>query len=286
MAVLRAAAVLVLVGALGACGQQPAGAPDPAPSPDLPGDPGALVLQVDRVGGFTQPGADAGRLPLVSVHADGRVFGQGPVAAIYRGFAWPNVQVRQVPVGQVQELVELALDAGVADTADLGSPPVADAPSTRFTVVTAEERFVREAYALSEGMGAGGLSAEQEAARAELQELLDRLLGVAQPGDGSPQVYEPAAVAAVVRPWTAPEDDGSGVDFAGPPQPWPGPALPGEPIGPDVSCVVATGEQAVAVREAAGAATVLTPWSSAGGTWSVTFRPLLPHESTCADLTG
>lgn len=286
MAVLRAVSVLVLVGALAACGGSGGDPADPPPSTALPGDPAALVLQVQQVGGFTEPGADAGRLPLVSVHSDGRVFGQGPVAAIYPGFAWPNAQVRQIPVGQVQELVARALDAGVAETADLGSPPVADAMTTRFTVVTAEERFVREVYALSEGVGAGGLTAEQESARAGLAQLLDHLQGVAQPGDGAPEVYEPAAVAAVVRPWVAPEDDGSGLDLSGPPQPWPGPALPGESIGPDVSCVVATGNEATAVREAAGNATVLTPWSSGDGTWSVTFRPLLPHESSCADLTG
>jgi hypothetical protein len=282
----RTAAALVLVGALAACGQSGGGSPDPAPSAQLPGDPAALVLQVQRVGGFTLPGADAARLPLVSVHADGRVFGQGPVPAIYPGPAWPNAQVRRLPVTEVHELVALALEAGVAEAADLGSPPLADAATTRFTLVTAEERFVREVYALSEGVGAGGLTEEQVSARAELQRLLDQLQGAAQPGDGSEQSYEPSAVAAVVAPWTAPEDDGSGLDFAGPALPWPGPELPGEPIGPDVSCVVATGEQATAVRQAAREATALTPWSSGGATWSVTFRPLLPHETGCADLTS
>ncbi len=66
---------------------------------------------------------------------------------------------------------------------------------------------------------------------------------------------------------------------------WPGPPLPGEPIAPGVGCVVATGDQAAAVVEAATAATALTPWSDGGSTWSVTFRPLLPDETGCADLT-
>jgi hypothetical protein len=290
MTIMRSASAALLVLGLAACAEQPGGTPAPSP-PDvqLPAEPAALVLQVAHTGGFVTPDALASRLPLVSVYADGRVFAQGPVAAIYPGFAWPNVQVRQVPPEQVQDLVDRALAAGVADTADLGTPPLADAPSTRFTVVTAEETFVREAYALAEAVGSEGLTEEQRSARAELSSLLDELTRVAQPGDGSPQVYEPSAVAAVVRPWTAPEDDGSGLDFAGPPLPWPGPPLPGEPLGPlpDLTCVTASGEQAAAVREAAGDASVLTPWSSADGTtWSVTFRPLLPDETGCADLTG
>jgi hypothetical protein len=243
------------------------------------------VLRVGQVGGYTTPGAAAGRLPMVSVYADGRVFGMGPVAAIYPGFAWPNLQVRQIPVEQVQDLVDRALAAGVADTTDPGSPPLADVTTTRFTLVTAEERFVREVYALSEGVGAEGFSDEQRAVRAELLSLRDQLQDVAQPYDGSPAIYEPPIVAAVVTPWRAPEDDDSGMRFDGPPMAWPGPPLPGEPIGPDVGCVVATGEEATAVRAAAGRATVLTPWETPDGAlWSVTFRPLLPDESTCADL--
>jgi hypothetical protein len=55
----------------------------------------------------------------------------------------------------------------------------------------------------------------------------------------------------------------------------------------DVSCVSATGDQARALLDAAGSANSATPWVTADGTrWSVTFRPLLPDESGCADLGG
>lgn len=292
-ATLRTLALLGLVGVLAACAE-PAGdgggAPEPTPAlpVELPEEPGALVLQVEHTGGFTTPDELASRLPLVTVFADGRVFSQGPVAAIYPPFAWPNVQVLQVPPEQVQELVGLALDAGVTGTGDLGSPPVADAPSTRFTLVTAGQTFVREVYALAEGDGAPGLTEAQREAREELRGLVDELTTRAQWGNGSPEGYEPEAVAAVVRPWTPPEDHGSGTDVAGPPRPWPGPPLPGELVGPlpDLTCVVATGDQARAVREAATGASTLTPWSSGEAVWSVSFRPLLPHETGCADLTG
>jgi hypothetical protein len=286
MSAVRSATVLVLALGLAACAEQPdAAAP---PSADLPPEAGALVLRVEYVGGFTTPEIQTGRLPLVSVYADGRVIVEGPVPAIYPAFAWPNVQVLEIGRDRVQELVDRALAAGVGETADLGTPPLADVPSTRFTLVTARETHVREVYGLAEtaGMPDTGLSAEQESARQELAELFGELtdLGVLEAGDEPPAAFTPEAVAAIVRPWSAPEED-IAQGLAPDPVPWPGPALPGEELGAGLTCVVATGEQAAAVRAAAGDANALTPWASEGATWSVTFRPLLPDESGCADLT-
>ena len=284
---VRTAAVLLTAVALAACAQPRGDAGGPAPSPTgaaPPDDADALVLRVDQVGGYTTPGADAARLPMVSVYADGRVFGLGPVAAIWPPFAWPNLQLRQIPVEQVQDLVTRALAAGLADTTDPGAPPLADVTTTRLTLVTAEERFVREVYALREGVRAGGLTDGQRAVRAELLSLLDELQDVAQPADGSAVGYESPAVAAVVPPWVSPEQRGF-ERFDSPPRAWPGPPLPGESIGPDVGCVVATAAEAEAVRAAADRASVLTPWQTTDGAlWSVAFRPLLPDESSCADL--
>ncbi|MCZ2838786.1 hypothetical protein [Modestobacter sp. VKM Ac-2985] len=278
------------------------GAAPPGPSSEtptesetvsLPEGEDALVLQVADVGGFTTPEMLAARLPVLSVYADGRVITQGPVPDIYPAPAWPNVQVQQVDEATVQELAARALDAGIAETADLGSPPLADATSTRFTLDTAERTVQREVYALRETTGAGGLpgdpgagglTEEQEEARAQLRDLLDDLTDLSQTlySEGqTPEQYSPETVAALARPWTEPNDDLTHAEL-----PWPGPALPGEPIAPGVTCVTATGEEAQAVAEAARDANVLTPWVGADGArWSITFRPLLPHESGCADLT-
>ena len=263
---------------------------EPAPTAQLPAE--GLVLQVAQKGGFVTPEMLAARLPMVSVHADGRVISTGPVPAIYPGPAWPNMQVQQADPSAVRSLVDAALAAGVAEDTDLGSPPVADATTTRFTVTTAEGTAVREVYALYEGEGVGtGLSADQQQARQELAELAARLTDLPLtlgPEGTAPASYEPDAVAAIVRPWTATEDDGLPDDQqALPVQPWPGPALPGEPLGPGITCVLATGEQARSVQQAALGATTLTPWRSEDGAlWSVTFRPLLPGEAGCADLAG
>jgi hypothetical protein len=277
-----AVAVAVLLG-LAACGERGRPEGQGAATAVVPAAAEGLVLRVEYVGGFVSPSALAGRLPLVSVYADGRVISEGPVAAIYPGPALPNVQEQDIDQGAVQDLVARALAAGVAETSDLGTPPVADAPSTRITVVTASETYVREAEALFETPPDGnGLTAEQQAARAELSDFLATLTDSTVSGQGS-EPYVPEAVAAVVSPWSDPQDG-----LLQPEVPWPGPELPGGPTGglPDVTCVTADGDQARALLAAADPATAATPWVTADGArWSVTFRPLLPDEFGCADLS-
>lgn len=293
-----------------ACAQRdPAGASPTAPgaptSPSAPvshGVPAApaegLVIEVTHTGGFVTPEMLVSRLPLVSVHADGRVITQGPQIEIFPPPALPALQVQHVDEDAVAVLVEHALRAGVSGSGDLGSPPVADLPSTRFTVRTRDETYVREVYALGAetppgppgedrpGSTDATLTPEQRAARAELQSLVQELSNPASvlPEDavGAQEVYVPEAVAGVVTAWQDPQDG------PGPrPVPWPGPPLPGEPLEPrlGLSCVLATGEQAEAVLDAAAVADTLTPWVSEDGErWSVALRPLLPHEEGCADL--
>ncbi len=284
------AALLLLTG----CGQRgsavpmPYTAPAQSPSAELPSDDSALVLRVEHVGGFVPPGALVSRLPAYSLYADGRLITDGPVPAIYPGPALPNVQVQRLDDAAVRTLVDRAGAAGIAETTDLGSPPVADMPATLFTLTTAEGTAVREVAALSEyadqGDGAG-LTEEQLAGRARLRELLTALSDVGRqltPDGRVPvEAYVPAAVAAVATPWVDPEDE-----LVHPEQAWPGPDLPGEPVGGplEVGCVVAAGGQADAVMAAAATANAATPWVSAGGRWSVLLRPLLPDESGCADL--
>jgi hypothetical protein len=282
MTIMRAArpvlAAVLLLG-LAACAERTAGPGVPALPSSRAAATEGLVLRVEHVGGFVMPSTLVARLPVVSVHADGRVISEGPVVAIYPAPALPNLQVRTIGPGEVQDLVDRALAAGVAETSDLGSPPVADVPTTRFTVVTTEETYVRDAYALWETPEGSGLTDEQRDARERLTDLLTALTD----RGAATEPYVPEAVAAVVSPWI---DPGDGLSQAE--QPWPGPALPGEPTGgpPDVTCVTATGDQARALLDAARSANAATPWVTGNGTrWSVLLRPLLPDERGCADLT-
>jgi hypothetical protein len=294
MGAARPLLVITLLVALVGCAERGSGtaSPEPTRTASLPADSDALVLQVEHVGGFVTPEMLAGRLPLVSVYADGRVITEGPVPAIYPGPALPNVLVTRIDPARVQELADRALEAGIDSSADLGTPPVADLPSTRFTLVTESGPIVREVYALLDpesGLdpdpSAGGVTEEQAAARAELWELQSELadIGLGDAGDQEP--YRPEVVAAVVRPWTDPEE--LEPELQQPEMAWPGPDLPGETLNAmlEVSCLTATGAEAEAVLGAAADATAITPWVGVDGMrWSVTFRPLLPHESDCADL--
>ncbi|SDX81051.1 hypothetical protein SAMN05660209_01328 [Geodermatophilus africanus] len=273
-----ALALLVLVA--GCAGGGDSAAPRPAPVSD---GPGRLVLEVAHVGGFTTPEALAARVPLVAVYGDGRVVTPGAQIEIYPPPALPPLQVWRLDAEGVQTVVDRAVTAGVTGTADLGTPPVADVPATRFTLVTDQGTSVREVEALVELPGDSGLTPEQQAARDELRGLLEVLTYPEPLGATGPEPFEPTAVAAVVAPWTPPPDPGLVQAEA----PWPGPALPGEPLrgGLGLSCVVARGEESGAVLAAAASATTLTPWVAGDGSrWLLMLRPLLPHETGCADL--
>src|SRR3569833_416936 len=206
------AAALGLLLLLSACAERGGGGAAPASTEptgtqtaDLPDDGNTLVLEVAYTGGFVTPEMQAGRLPLISVNADGRVISEGPVAAIYPGYAWPDVQLQLTDRETVQTLVDHALAAGIAETTDLGRPGIADAPSTRFTLTTASGTVVREVYALTEGTGgASGLTEEQRAARAELADLFTELTDLPAtlgPEGQAPAFFEPAEVAALVWLW-------------------------------------------------------------------------------------
>ncbi|SNR44415.1 hypothetical protein [Blastococcus mobilis] len=280
MRVVRPVLTAALLLGLPACAERGgvAAPGTPAPSSSQAAATEGLVLRVEHTGGYATPSMLAARLPLVSVYADGRVITEGPVIEVHPGPALPNLQVQQIARSEVQGLVDRAMAAGVADTFDLGLPPIADAPTTRFTVVTAADTYVREAYALWDTPGGSGLTGEQEKARGKLIDLLSSLTDLGA-GTGP---YAADVVSAVVSPWV---DRGDGL--AQPHAPWPGPPLPGETTGgpPDVTCVTATGEEARAVLEAARSANAATPWTTANGMrWSVSFRPLLPDETSCADL--
>ena len=220
-----------------------------------PGLPDGLVLRVAHVGGFVTPEITATRLPLVSVYADGRVITEGPVSADLPG-AGPAQRAGAQIDGAVQDLVERALAAGVGRDRD-SARPVADAPSTRFTLVTAEGTYVREVYALGEPREGndGGLTPSSSGPRPPCSDLVDALDAG---GPGCEPGVRPDAVAAVVsgRGPTATSTRAAAARLA-----WPGPALPGEPLaaGLGLSCLTDRGRGA-AVLDAAAGGNARTPW--------------------------
>lgn len=243
-------------------------------------DPDALVLRTESFGGFVPVEHVVGRIPEVSVYADGRVITQGPVPAIYPGPALPNLQVATIDQAAIGKLVREGLDAGVRTGADFGRPNVADAPSTRVTVVTAEGTQSVTAEALHEGQPDDPmLTAEQRAARTRLAAFVKKLQDLSGTGG---QPYDAAQLAALSRPWVDPGSTDLPKQTA---KAWPGPALPGAVLNKDlgIGCVIVSGAQQDKVLAAAKDANALTPWTSDYKKWSVIFRPLLPDEKNgCA----
>ncbi|MEE6263231.1 hypothetical protein [Plantactinospora sonchi] len=259
-------------------------------------DPSGVVLRVEHTGGFVTPATLLGRLPMVTVYADGRVITEGPQTLAFPGPALPNIQVQRIAGEDVDRLIERARAAGVEAGADLGRPSVTDVPSTRFTVRFATGTEVLEVYALNEGIqppdgsaddGApsDGLTDIQRAGRAELRNLVAALtdLGATLGADRvSPaEPYRPTTVAALATAWSGDPD--------GPEQPalaWPGPALPGPSLGSglDLGCVEVGGAATAELLTLAEKANAQTPWTSGDDRWTVALRPLLPDETECADL--
>jgi hypothetical protein len=281
-----AATALFLLSACARPASEDAGA---APGPSAPTESAAgrpagagLAIRISQEGGFVPPERIVGRIPDVSVYADGRVVTQGPQIAIYPGPAMPNLQVRQLDAAATRTLLDDAVAAGVRGSADLGSPGVADAPTTRIDVVRDGVTHSVSAVALREAMPDDPrLTPEQQAARQKLAAFLTRLDEMAAaPGQ---QPYRAETLAALAQAYRAPED---GLPEQPGPIAWPGPALPGEYLSPTVKigCVTVSGAGLDAVLAAAEKANQNTPWTSGGNRYQVTFRPLLPDEAGCADL--
>jgi hypothetical protein len=269
---------LAFVALLAAC------AAKPAPGPTVTRDfgPNVLVLRVDVMPGMLPTATRFSRLPTVSVYGDGRVLTPAPQPAVYPVPALPSLRVQQITAANVRHLVDLASHAGVGSGQDLGSPAVADAPSTRFTLRTNTGVATTTVFAL--GMAPDtGLSASQRAGRAALRDLVTALSDLPTTLGPVPAAipFVPAGVAAVAQEWTDPHDP------AAPPTAavaWPGPELPGTYVGMGLRCVTATGGEGQAVMAAAAHANALTPWTSGDGRFIVAIRPLLPDETGCQDL--
>jgi hypothetical protein len=246
-------------------------------------DPTVLV-RVAQEGGFVPSSYRYGRLPDVTVYADGRVISNGPVPAIAPGPALPNLQIRKITAEQAAKWAADALAAGVKTGTDLGAPGVADIPDTVITATSGGKTETVRVTALHQAQpNDPNLSATQQAARKKLAGFVDELnTFTTETGSPGPDAYVPASLAALAQEYV-PTDDGLKQE----PQAWPGPALPGAELtaGSGVHCVAVEGDAKDKLWEAAGKANMRTPWTSGGTQWQVTFRPLLPDETGgCAAL--
>src|SRR5690606_24138076 len=136
------------------------------------------------------------------------------------------------------------------------------------------------------GANAGTLPPDEQVQRQRLGDLRDALLDVAATlgslDAGPAQPYQPVALAAVV--WS------HGPADAGTQRAWPGPALPEDlpysanPRSRTIRCVSVTGAELSSLLAEARTARESTVWIWNGRSYGALLRPLLPDESSCADL--
>jgi len=256
-----------------------------------------LVVRVASGGGLVRPETGLGEVPELSVYGDGRAIVTGPVIEIYPPPALPNLLESSLTEAELQALLHPA-DAGLLDReVDTGRPGVTDQPVTTITVDADGEEHVTEVYAL--GFDGPGFTEQQQEARERINAFVAKAhektngLGVADPDTGStsrPYALETLAVFTAGFERAAPNG-------ACPPetlcatQPvffeWPLEDLATAGVAIDVPgyrCVVVAGGDAPTVLGAARSANALTPWTSGGVSYALVFRPLLPDESSCAEV--
>jgi hypothetical protein len=270
---LAAVAVVTATVALAACGGSSSGEWGP---PQAPTGADEVVVRVVTEGGFTAESRRPAHLPQLSVFGDRRVVVTGPTALQYPGPALPNLQEFRVTRAGLARILEAARAAGLLDDAvpDYGDPGVTDQATTTVTVRADGITRRVNVYALGFRSRVSGVTPEQSEQRDRLQQFIE-LAGDAEAfgDDVVPQTerrYEPTALAVRVEP----ADASDGETHA-----WPLGELAG------AECAVHTGADVARALDVARAAHDGDVWESAGATYTVTFRPLLPDERTCADLS-
>jgi hypothetical protein len=250
--------------------------------------PNDLLLKVETGGGFVGPQVQYREFPSFALYGDGRLIVPGPQIEIYPGPALPNLQVTRISEDGVQAILQAARQAGLqgADRR-YDFQTIADAPTTTFTVVTDGGRHVTSVYALDEAGRAPSsqMPADEAEARQALAEFRNKLgdLGSWLPTgsvseDGAYRFDELRIF--VMDPVTP--DPGLEQQAVQ----WPlstSLAAFGQPVtnGPPARCGSVGGDDLKAVLPLAEKANELTPWESAGATYSLVFRPLMPDESGC-----
>lgn len=283
--------VTLLAVATVACADSPTGARSASSGSAIAHPTGAdqMVLRVQLDGGFVPPDTIFARMPSFSLMGDGTVIEPGAQDEIYPGQALPPLVARTISEDGIQAILGAAIDAGLdrdATLGDLGTVGVSDMPTTVFTLSANGETHRVEAYALGvpgeerpEGMSQETWAARQ--ALSSFEERLGRLAAWLPEGSiGADAPYGAPAAALLVRnyrgdpglteePIAWPLDTGlAGFGFA-------------DPSGMDGRCGTVTGTDWEALRPAAQGANTLSPWTSDGRRYAITFRPLLPDQHGC-----
>lgn len=287
----------------GSSGSGGPASPTPGPSGSGPG-PGAtgevaagLLVSITEVGGFVAPVALQTRFPDIAIYADGRMIQPGATPAIFPGPLLPSLLQSIVTPAGLQRVMDLARTDGLTDhPQSYPANGVADMPDTLITVVVNGQAVMSRFGGL--GAGTAATDPTEAAARAKAQDFIAKLTGypslfaageVGQAGPFVPDALEIVAVKGDPSAQVQPSQ------LVRQPVAWPlatplsafGTGAVALPSQPSLErCGVVTGADLSVLWPLLQQATQITGFSSAGMTWTLTPRPLLPGEpATCPGRT-
>jgi hypothetical protein len=250
---------------------------------------GDLVIQVSNEGGFVAPSFTLTQIPQYSLYGDGSFLTPGVESEIYPGTAMPSILRQVVTEEGVQAILQAALDAGLKDGdsyTDFGSTGIADASTTVFTFAADGVTHTVKVYALGTqpGQPQGMTDAELHARKALetfMSSLVDLEKWLPAGSVGASEPYEGTGSRLFVGDY---EPDPQLVE---PAKAWPldaplaGFGTPANDMT-SIRCGVVTGPDWTAtLLPMVNEANELTPWTSDGTRYAISFRPLLPNETTC-----
>lgn len=265
MAPVRSLALVLMLLSLAGCTTPQ---PEPPPISTPPTGADDLVFQLVELPGLMPPGQSF-KLPRLTLYGDGTL-----VLTDTASTAIPRPTQRRLTTAGIRRMVQAATDAGLTGNTDYGTPQIADAGASVFTVITRTTKVVAPT-------NADGVTAPQREARQRLRSFVENLanldtwLGNDIAKESSPYGYAQLAVFA------QPQDPNPNA----PQRPWPlsDLATAGEPHGVG-RCQIISAADLDTLRAAATGATPNTQWRSGNQLFRVFSRPLLPDEQSCRDL--
>jgi len=238
-----------------------------------------VVLRVDSAGGFVPVSTALTDLPEFTLYGDGTVIVSGPIIMIYPGPAMPNLQKAKVSQETIQAILSAAQEAGLFDpTFDYGQPGITDMDTTTITTNVDGKTYTSSIYALNAIEPGGGLTMEQQQARATVSQFVGKLVDLTafeQDLEWTPYEFKALTVYSSVAGEPGDTDvqpnklDWRLADLA----------TSGEAVQPEgFRKLVVTGDDLATLRPLLGEATQITLWKSGGNEYNLYFRPLLPDE--------
>lgn len=255
--------------------------------PTSPAGSDKLVLRIEQVGGFVPIQFNLTRLPMMSLYEDGLVITPGVQTAIYPGPALPTLAQQRLSPDAIRLLLQAAVDAGLDKDRNLQTMLVSDQPTTVFTLTIDGQTHTTQVYALGFDLGPKpprGMSPEEFQARKDLSAFQKEASDLSWLPDGSVTdegMYQPTTLRIFSSPYQADPT------LTKPPIAWPltpgldlfGASEQDTPGG--MRCGTVAADEAATLLPLAQQANQLTPWTSDGKRYGLSFRPLLPDESGC-----